>query len=142
MIDLDALKAELEQQATNIDGNVMIEVAVVHSIIARHVAPVVTPEPDAGDDLADLIHETVDRVTPEPDAEVRDVLVLSVGKHVSTLQRAQAITDAGLAALRAHGFAVVRVEDVEAVTRYLDSQRDIWDERASRACDSLEEAIR
>lgn len=86
--------------------------------------------------------------TPEPDAEVRDVLA----GMFDDWSRSWAIednddwthdaADESLAALRANGFAVVRTADVEAVTRYLDSQRDIWDERASRACDALEEAIR
>ncbi len=99
MIDLDALKAELEQQATNIDGNVMIEVAVVHSIIARHVAPVVTPELDA--EARDVLAEGLQAYAQQ--FSDRPVLPMYTGH-----------ADAGLAALRDKGFAVVRTADVEA----------------------------
>jgi hypothetical protein len=106
VIDLDALKAELEQQATNIDGNVMIEVAVVHSIIARHVAPVVTPEPpaEARDVLAEIrfVQQWSDRDYEDP-------------MWFLDREWAQQAAEDDLAALRARGFAVVRT-DVEPRT--------------------------
>ena len=109
MIDLDALKAELEQQATNIDGNVMIEVAVVHSIIARHVAPIVTPEPDA--EARDVLAEAIGENEGLRYGDHKDVW-----QHIDDDDKhwLRVVSDAGLAALRARGFAVVRTADVEA----------------------------
>ena len=70
----------------------------VLAIIARHVAPVVTPEPDA--EVRDVLAEAM--CTPDcwTDEEGRQLM--------------RRVADAGLAALRDKGFAVVRTADVEA----------------------------
>ena len=121
MIDLDALKAELEAAGcvivmhhngqvswvrdsvgggvTNL-GNVQMNAARqpdILAIIARHVAPVVTPEPDAEvrDVLAEVLDDIADLEPPGFELEV---------------------ADRSLSALRGKGFAVVRTADVEPRT--------------------------
>jgi len=151
VIDLDALKSELEAAGLDPSGS-WREWLVVGNITAyRRGAVYMSPGDEINQQdfraLAIIARHVAPVVTPEPPAEVRDVLAeaLKVYYGIPADERApeaDGIADAGLAALRDKGFAVVRTADVEAVTRYLDSQRDIWDERASRACDALEEAIR
>jgi len=97
VIDLDALKAELATSPWWIDGGMTHrDLDAAMAIIARHVAPVVTPEPDA--EVRDVLAEAI-RITPHG----------ALGDGPNAYDRT---ADAGLAALRDKGFAVVRTADV------------------------------
>jgi hypothetical protein len=152
VIDLDALKSELEAAGLDPSGSWREWLVVGNitayrrgavymspgveidqqdfkalAIIARHVAPVVTPEPDvlppeveAALNASLREHRAIYQQladTPEPDAEVRDVLAEAIritphgalGDGPNAYDRT---ADAGLAALRDKGFAVVRTADV------------------------------
>jgi len=124
VIDLDALKSELATSPWWIDGGMTNrDLDAAMAIIARHGAPV---------------------VTPDPPAEVRDVLAEGLQAYAQQFSDHPVLpmytghADAGLAALRERGFAVVRTADVKAALGLADVDSR-W---PSDAMIRLEEATR
>ena len=134
MIDLDALKAELEASGLDPSGSWREWLVVGNITVYRRGAVYMSPGDEINQQdfraLAIIARHVAPIVTPEPDAEARDVLAEAIGEneglrygdHKDVWQHIddddkhwlRVVSDAGLAALRARGFAVVRTADVEA----------------------------